>query len=163
MSNDVVGWLIIFKRHKNKELIKRPETFRGVFFCAIHMKDYGKILTHTNKAIYQQILHPGSNRKRLGEWDALKAIEASAMVIKDRVDALIGPDGYREEINKVEVELLENEVVGEKVLIKAQLFVVNKKEHRLKVFAHQLKANGKSSKLAKAVYHVRIVRNEVAA
>jgi hypothetical protein len=127
------------------------------------MKDYAKILTHTNKAIYQQMLNTGSSHKRLGEWDALQAIEASAMVLKNRVEALVEPDGYREEISKVEVQMLENEVVGEKVLIKAQLFVINKKEHRLKVFAHQLKSNGKSSKLAKAVYHMRIVRKEIAA
>ncbi len=126
------------------------------------MKDYAKILAHTNQAVYQQILHRGSSKKRLGEWDALQAIEQSAMVIKERVEALLLPDGYREEISKVEVELLEPDAIGEKVLVKAQLFVVNKREHKLKVFAHQLKANGKSAKLAKAVYYVKIVRAQAA-
>lgn len=127
------------------------------------MKDYGKILTHDNKGIFQQVLNRGSSKKRFAEWDALKAIEESAMVVKSRVQALVEPDGYREEISKVQIEMLENEVIGEKVLIKAQLFVLNKKEHQLKVFAHQLKANGKTTKLAKAVYHLKIVRAEAAA
>lgn len=126
------------------------------------MKDYAKIIAHSNRSIYQQIINRGSAKKKFSEWNALTAIEHSAMILKGRVDELLLPDGYHDEIKEIKVEMLAQETIGEKVLVKAQLFAINKKEHLLKVFAHQLKSNGKSSKLAKAVYHMQIVQNDVA-
>jgi predicted thioesterase len=126
------------------------------------MKDYAAIITHSKRAIYQQIINRGSSKKHFTEWNALTAIEHSAMVLKDRVDELLLPDGYEDVIKEVKIDLLKPEAIGEKVLVKAQLFTINKKEHQLRVFAHQLKSNGKSSKLAKAVYSMEIVKRKAA-
>lgn len=119
------------------------------------MKDIFKALENSKKSHLQRIVPLASADYPNSEWQALNLIEASAQIMLKRVSSAT-PKGYGNKITQVKLELFKPPGNGDKLYIKSQLYPLDKKLYLLKVFAHEINQKNKSTKLAKASYHIKI-------
>lgn len=134
----------------------------GAFFLpkeSTAMKDYARILESANRSTLQQIVPLKPQKGELTEWSVLKQIEDMALKMRSELRHVMEP-GLSETASHVKLDVFSAPQKGARLFLKAQLFGLGKKEVLLKVFAHQIAANGKAVKLARASYHLTLKREE---
>lgn len=120
------------------------------------MKDYVKILESSKKGSFQKIVTVRGNQKASLQWNALNLIEDASERMKTRLEDIL--DGHLTmKIPSVKLDLFEKMGEEPRLMVKAQLYSSNSKEILLKVFVHELQSQGKTKKLAKAIYHIELV------
>ena len=123
------------------------------------MKDYVKILESSKRASFQKIVTVRENEKASLQWHALNLIEEASERMKSRLEDIL--DNYHAmKIPRVKLDLFDK--IGEepRLMVKAQLYSSNSKEILLKVFVHELQGQGKTRKLAKAIYHIELINQQ---
>lgn len=78
--------------------------------------------------------------------------------MRSRLDAIMD-NPWKHQVAGVNLELSEISGKGRRLMLKAQVYRVSNQELNLKVFAHELLADGKARRVARAVYNIRIVRD----
>lgn len=123
------------------------------------MKDYVKILESSKKASFQKIVTVRGNQKASLQWNALNLIEDASERMKTRLEDIL--DGHLTmKIPSVKLDLFEKMGEEPRLMVKAQLYSSNSKEILLKVFVHEVQGQGKTKKLAKAIYHIELVNQQ---
>lgn len=123
------------------------------------MKDYVKILESSKKGSFQKIVTVRGNQKASLQWNALNLIEDASERMKTRLEDIL--DGHLTmKIPNVKLDLFEKMGEEPRLMVKAQLYASNSKEILLKVFVHELQSQGKTKKLARAIYHIELVNQQ---
>lgn len=123
------------------------------------MKDYVKILESSKKGSFQKIVTVRGNQKASLQWNALNLIEDASERMKTRLEDIL--DGHLTmKIPSVKLDLFEKMGEEPRLMVKAQLYSSNSKEILLKVFVHELQSQGKTKKLARAIYHIELVNQQ---
>lgn len=120
------------------------------------MRDYSRILEASKRSSLQKIINLGADQK-LNEWNILRLLEDMSVKMRSRLDAIMD-NPWKHQVAGVNLELSEISGKGRRLMLKAQVYRVSNQELNLKVFAHELLADGKARRVARAVYNIRIVR-----
>ncbi len=121
------------------------------------MKDYSRILEASKRNTLQRIINISTDQN-LNQWNLLKLVEDMSNQMRTRIDSVIdGP--WKQVVAGVNLELTEVSGKGRRLMLKAQIYRVSNQELTLKVFAHEMLGEGKTTKVAKAIYHINIVRS----
>lgn len=121
------------------------------------MRDYSRILEASKRSSLQKIINLGADQK-LNEWNILRLLEDMSVKMRSRLDAIMD-NPWKHQVAGVNLELSEISGKGRRLMLKAQVYRVSNQELNLKVFAHELLADGKARRVARAVYNIRIVRD----
>lgn len=121
------------------------------------MKDYSRILEASKRNQLQRIVNLGADQK-LNEWNLLRMIEEMCETMRSRIDAVM-EQHYLQKVSGVNLQFSEISGKGKRLMLKAQVFRISNQEMQLKVFAHELLADGKAVRVARAVYQIRVLRD----
>lgn len=121
------------------------------------MKDYSKILEASKRNSMQRIIGIG-NDYQLTEWNILRLIEDMGERMRQRLEGIMDPN-LETNVGGVKLELSEITGKGRRLMLKAQIYRVSNQELQLKVFAHEMLPEGKTSRVARAIYQLNISRS----
>lgn len=121
------------------------------------MRDYSRILEASKRGSLQKIINLGADQK-LNEWNILRMLEDMSDKMRTRLNGIMD-NPWKHEVAGVNLELSEISGKGRRLMLKAQVYRVSNQELNLKVFAHELLADGKARRVARAVYNIKIVRD----
>ena len=120
------------------------------------MKDYSRILEASKRNSLQRIINIGSDQK-LNEWNILRLLEEMSGRMRDNLDSVMD-EPWKHHVSGVKLEMAEFKGKGRRLMLKAQIYRVSNQELTLKVFAHELMADGKAVRVARAIYQIKVSR-----
>ena len=121
------------------------------------MRDYSRILEASKKSSLQRIINLGADQK-LNEWNTLRLLEDMSGKMRNRLDGVM-ENQWKHQVAGVNLDLSEVSGKARRLMLKAQIYRVSNQELTLKVFAHELLADGKAKRVARAIYKIKIIRD----
>ncbi len=121
------------------------------------MKNYAKTLQSNGSSVMEKLIPLRLGKENNLQWNALQMMENAATEMRGRLQTHL-PENCTENVQQVQMQHFEEMKNPEKVFLKAQFYGMSADELLLKIFVHQIAPKGKTAKLARAVYHLKIGR-----
>lgn len=121
------------------------------------MKNLKSASAKVRNYTFNKVLDTTASGIQLSQWKTINYIEEAANYMQKRLNGNLPADAEMK-IKAINMDLAPISGKGERLLIRAQFFAVDKNLLQLKVYLHEQMKKGKATRIALAVYDINITR-----
>ena len=119
------------------------------------MQNFIRILEQNKANLFRETEVLKLSQKESVEWHLINTMELTAMKLNKRLRKIL-PEHVELTTEESKIEFLAQPRLNQRTEFLARFYEMSQKEFLIKVFSHQVNGKGKSLKVAKARYRMRI-------